>query len=73
MVLFAPGRLAQRESASFTPKRSLVRSQYRPLDIIASSHLISGVVIGVGIVVFRVVSQRIVSERIVDPLIEVSV
>ncbi len=26
-----PGRLAQRESASFTPKRSLVRSQYRPL------------------------------------------
>ena len=24
------GRLAQRESASFTPKRSLVRSQYRP-------------------------------------------
>lgn len=27
-----PGRLAQRESASFTPKRSLVRSQYRPPD-----------------------------------------
>ena len=26
----ALGRLAQRESASFTPKRSLVRSQYRP-------------------------------------------
>jgi Ca2+-binding RTX toxin-like protein len=26
----AQGRLAQRESASFTPKRSLVRSQYRP-------------------------------------------
>src|SRR5579859_347454 len=25
-----PGRLAQRESASFTPRRSLVRSQYRP-------------------------------------------
>ena len=25
------GRLAQRESASFTPRRSLVRSQYRPL------------------------------------------
>ena len=25
-----PGRLAQRESASFTPKRPLVRSQYRP-------------------------------------------
>src|ERR1700754_2837259 len=24
------GRLAERESASFTPKRSLVRSQYRP-------------------------------------------
>src|SRR5262249_22131617 len=24
------GRLAQRESASFTPKRPLVRSQYRP-------------------------------------------
>jgi hypothetical protein len=29
-LLRAPGRLAQRESASFTPKRSLVRSQYRP-------------------------------------------
>jgi hypothetical protein len=27
-----PGRLAQRESASFTPRRSLVRSQYRPRD-----------------------------------------
>src|SRR5690606_29803088 len=26
------GRLAQRESASFTPKRSLVRSQYRPRE-----------------------------------------
>jgi hypothetical protein len=26
------GRLAQRESASFTPRRSLVRSQYRPRD-----------------------------------------
>ena len=26
----SPGRLAQRESASFTPRRSLVRSQYRP-------------------------------------------
>jgi hypothetical protein len=26
----ADGRLAQRESASFTPRRSLVRSQYRP-------------------------------------------
>ncbi|CAG6394433.1 hypothetical protein SCOCK_270014 [Actinacidiphila cocklensis] len=25
-----PGRLAQRESTSFTPKGSLVRSQYRP-------------------------------------------
>src|SRR4029077_20937223 len=24
------GRMAQRESASFTPRRSLVRSQYRP-------------------------------------------
>src|ERR671914_2954348 len=30
MVGGVPGRLAQRESASFTPKRSLVRSQYRP-------------------------------------------
>lgn len=29
-VLPAPGRLAQWESASFTPKRSLVRTQYRP-------------------------------------------
>jgi hypothetical protein len=28
----SPGRLAQRESASFTPRRSLVRSQYRPPD-----------------------------------------
>jgi hypothetical protein len=28
-----PGRLAQRESASFTPRRSLVRSQYRPPGI----------------------------------------
>ena len=27
------GRLAQRESASFTPRRSLVRSQYRPPGI----------------------------------------
>jgi hypothetical protein len=26
------GRLAQRESASFTPRRSLVRSQYRPQE-----------------------------------------
>jgi len=26
-----PGRLSQRESAPFTPERSLVRSQYRPL------------------------------------------
>ena len=31
------GRLAQRESASFTPRRSLVRSQYRPLSSAASS------------------------------------
>ena len=29
----ASGRLAQRESASFTPRRSLVRSQYRPPGI----------------------------------------
>src|SRR6266571_1267713 len=27
------GRLAQRESASFTPRRSLVRSQYRPPSV----------------------------------------
>ena len=33
-----PGRLAQRESASFTPKRSLVRSQYRPPSSEAMSH-----------------------------------
>src|SRR5690606_5888507 len=32
----APGRLAQRESASFTPKRSLVRSQYRPPRVITA-------------------------------------
>ncbi len=31
-VLPASGRLAQWESASFTPKRSLVRTQYRPPD-----------------------------------------
>jgi hypothetical protein len=31
------GRLAQRESASFTPRRSLVRSQYRPPRSPASS------------------------------------
>src|SRR6202020_321208 len=31
------GRLAQRESASFTPRRSLVRSQYRPRSSAASS------------------------------------
>ena len=33
------GRLAQRESASFTPRRSLVRSQYRPpgIDQVRSS------------------------------------
>ena len=31
------GRLAQRESASFTPRRSLVRSQYRPLSSPAGS------------------------------------
>src|SRR5215469_4651050 len=30
MLPLVPGRLAQRESASFTPRRSLVRSQYRP-------------------------------------------
>ncbi len=30
MVQSVPGRLAQWESASFTPKRSLVRTQYRP-------------------------------------------
>ena len=33
-----PGRLAQRERASFTPKRSLVRSQYRPPSSEATSH-----------------------------------
>jgi hypothetical protein len=31
------GRLAQRESASFTPRRSLVRSQYRPPSSAAGS------------------------------------
>ena len=30
MLPLVPGRLAQRESASFTPRRSLVRPQYRP-------------------------------------------
>ena len=30
LLCWSSGRLAQRESASFTPKRSLVRSQYRP-------------------------------------------
>src|ERR1700753_3894661 len=35
-----PGRLAQRESASFTPKRSLVRSQYRPPQLRAGNLLI---------------------------------
>ena len=35
------GRLAQRESASFTPRRSLVRSQYRPLCLgIATRYLL---------------------------------
>ena len=36
------GRLAQRESASFTPRRSLVRSQYRPPRSRASSDHRSG-------------------------------
>src|SRR6266511_2141203 len=31
--LHLQGRLAQRESASLTRKRSLVQSQYRPLDL----------------------------------------
>src|SRR5215813_11461808 len=31
------GRLAQRESASFTPRRSLVRSQYRPPEFVQVS------------------------------------
>src|SRR5699024_11280454 len=31
VLLSSHGRLAQRESASFTPKRSLVRTQHRPL------------------------------------------
>ena len=30
LIYWGSGRLAQRERASFTPKRSLVRSQYRP-------------------------------------------
>jgi hypothetical protein len=34
------GRLAQRESASFTPRRSLVRSQYRPPGQRSKSKLI---------------------------------
>src|SRR4030095_16909968 len=38
------GRLAQRESASFTPKRSLVRSQYRPPSIFAARRPLSRVV-----------------------------
>ena len=40
------GRLAQRESASFTPRRSLVRSQYRPLCVAgplpAGCHQVAG-------------------------------
>ena|SRR5271170_3951226 len=36
------GRLAQRESASFTPRRSLVRSQYRPPSSAASCDLVTG-------------------------------
>ena len=36
------GRLAQRESASFTPRRSLVRSQYRPPSSPASCDLAAG-------------------------------
>src|SRR5712691_6584471 len=39
------GRLAQRESASFTPRRSLVRSQYRPPPVAgrlpAGCHLVA--------------------------------
>ena len=36
------GRLAQRESASFTPRRSLVRSQYRPPSSAAGCDLATG-------------------------------
>ena len=36
------GRLAQRESASFTPRRSLVRSQYRPPSSPASCDRVTG-------------------------------
>ena len=36
-VVSGGGRLAQRESASFTPRRSLVRSQYRPPSSAAGS------------------------------------
>src|SRR5437879_10855136 len=36
------GRLAQRESASFTPRRSLVRSQYRPPSSPAGCDLVTG-------------------------------
>jgi hypothetical protein len=38
------GRLAQRESASFTPRRSLVRSQYRPPSSAAGSDHGTGLV-----------------------------
>ena len=38
----APGRLAQWESASFTPKRSLVRTQYRPPRTTARRLQVSG-------------------------------
>ena len=37
-----PGRLAQRESASFTPRRSLVRSQYRPPQVRGRSRRAGG-------------------------------
>src|SRR4051794_26962125 len=39
---FPHGRLAQGESASFTPKRSLVRSQYRPLPPKAPDQQVQG-------------------------------
>src|SRR5580704_12352266 len=39
------GRLAQRESASFTPRRSLVRSQYRPQHQASSEAPCTGLIV----------------------------
>ena len=62
-----PGRLAQRESASFTPKRSLVRSQYRPPSISAAHGPSSEVAIVVCRTGSTAQSQRIVSKSPPDP------